>query len=79
MAESFVGLIRQMIQESGNGIMECTVTGTSPVQLRVQGNADAVIYKESLIIPAHVTLGSGDTAYIMPYCDNSYFVLGKGK
>lgn len=78
-AESFVGMIKQIAQESGNGILTCTVANKSPVQLRVQGNAEAVIFKEALIIPAHVSLEKGDTAYVMRNGDNSYFVLGKGK
>lgn len=78
-SESFVGMIKQIIQETNSGILACTVVNTNPVQLRVQGNADAVIFKESLIIPAHVSLGKGDTAYIMQSGGNSWFVLGKGR
>lgn len=78
-ADSFVGMIRQIVQESSSGILTCSVTNTNPVKLRVQGDADAVIFKESLIIPAHVSLDKGNTAYLMQCGDNSYFVLGKGK
>ncbi|MEZ3491583.1 MAG: hypothetical protein K1W38_04570 [Lachnospiraceae bacterium] len=78
-ADSFVGMIRQIVQESRSGILTCSVTNTNPVKLRVQGNADAVIFNESLIIPAHVQLDKGNTAYLMQCGDNSYFVLGKGK
>lgn len=79
MAESFVGQLREIMQQSSNGIMACTVIKTNPVQLRVKDNADAVIFNESLIIPAHVALQKGDTAYVTPYAENTYFVLGKGK
>ena len=79
MAASFVGQIREIVQQSSNGIMACTVVKANPVQLRVKDNADAVIFKESLVIPEHVTLQKGDTAYVTPFAENTYFVLGKGK
>lgn len=79
MAGSFVGQIREIVQQSSIGIMACTVVKTNPIQLRVKDNADAVIFKESLVIPSHVSLQKGDTAYLTPYAENTYFVLGKGK
>lgn len=79
MAESFVGQIREIMQQSSNGIMACTVVKSNPIQLRVNDNADAIIFKESLVIPAHVTLQKGDTAYVTSFAENTYFVLGKGK
>lgn len=78
MSESFAGMIKQMVQETNKGILTCTVVKTSPLQLRVQGNADTVLFKECLIVPEHVTLAKGNTAYVMQSGDNSYFVLGKG-
>lgn len=78
MAGSFVGQLREIVQQSSNGIMACTVVKSNPIQLRVKDNADAVIFKESLVIPAHVSLQKGDTAYLMPFAENTYFVLGKG-
>ena len=69
MAESLTGLLRQIAKESN----------TNPLQLKFQGDMDTIIFKESLVIPDHVlSLSKGNTAYIIPYGDNLYFVLGKG-
>lgn len=78
MSESFAGMIRKIAQDSNKGIFACTVVRTNPLQLKFEGDADAIFSKECLVIPAHVSLSKGNTAYLMPYGDNSYFVLGKG-
>lgn len=78
MPESFTGMIRKIAQESNKGIFACTVAKASPLQLKLEGDADTILTKECLIVPAHVSLSKGNTAYLMPYGDNSYFVLGKG-
>ena len=79
MAESLTGLLRQIAKESNNSILACTVVNTNPLQLKFQGDMDTIIFKESPVIPDRVlSLSKGNTAYIIPYGDNLYFVLGKG-
>lgn len=78
MAESLVGMIKEMTGQSGGGILKCSVIKTAPLQLQFQGDSSVVLTKESLIVPAHVSLVRGDTAYVMKNGENSFFVLGKG-
>ncbi len=80
MAESLVGMIRQIAQETNGGIMACTVVKTSPLLLKVQGDTETNLCKECLIIPKHVPvarLKKGETVYVMQNNSNTYFVLGK--
>lgn len=78
MAESLVGMIKEMAGQSGGGILTCSVLRTNPLQLQFQGDTSVVLTKESLIVPAHVSLVKGNTAYVMKNGENSFFVLGKG-
>jgi hypothetical protein len=74
---SLTGIIKTIAKTSCGGIIACSVIKTSPLQLRFQGDSDAVLTKEFLVIPSHVSLKKGDTAYVMAYGENSYFVLGR--
>jgi hypothetical protein len=78
MAESMTGLIKHIAKTSSGGITACNVVKTSPLQLQFTGDSSTVVTAEFLVIPAHVSLKKGDTAYVTEYGDNSYFVLGKG-
>lgn len=78
MAESLVGMLKEMTGQSGGGILTCSVIKSNPLQLQFQGDSSVVLTKESLIVPAHVSLSKGDTAYVMKNGGNSFFVLGKG-
>lgn len=78
MAESLAGMIREMAGQSGNSIIACNVIKENPLQLKFQGDSSVVLTKESLIVPAHVSLVKGNTAYVMKNGENSFFVLGKG-
>lgn len=77
MAESLAGMIREMAGHSGGSIITCNVIKANPLQLKFQGDSSVVLTEESLIVPAHVSLAKGNTAYVMKNGDNSFFVLGK--
>ena len=78
MAESITGLIREIAGQSNGNIITCSVIKANPLQLQFQGDSSVVLTKESLIVPAHVSLAKGNTAYLMKNGENSFFVLGKG-
>lgn len=78
MAESLAGMIREMAGQSKERIITCSVIKVNPLQLQFQGDSSVVLTKESLIVPAHVSLTKGNTAYLMKNGENSFFVLGKG-
>lgn len=78
MAESLAGMIKEMVRPSGGSIITCNVVRTNPLQLQFQGDSSVVLTKEILIVPAHVSLVKGNTAYVMKNGENSFFVLGKG-
>lgn len=81
MEGSLLGMMKNVVgQTMGANIIACTVSKSSPLQLKFQGDNDVVLDKDCLIIPDHVTgLSKGKTVYVMPSNDgNEYFVLGKG-
>lgn len=77
MAESLTGMIKEIAGKSAGSIITCNVIKANPLQLQFQGDSSVVLTKESLIIPAHVSLAKGNTAYLMKNGENSFFVLGK--
>lgn len=77
MAESLAGMIKEMVGQSAGGIITCSVIKANPLQLQFQGDSSVLLTKESLIVPAHVSLAKGNTAYVMKNGENSFFVLGK--
>lgn len=79
MAESLSGMIKEIAGNANmGGIITCNVIKTNPLQLQFQGDSAVVLTKESLVIPAHVSLAKGNKAYVMKNGENSFFVLGKG-
>ena len=79
MAESLSGIIKEIAgQANGGGIITCNVIKAKPLQLQFQGDSSVILTKESLVVPAHVSLAKGDKAYVMKNGENSFFVLGKG-
>lgn len=78
MAESLSGMIKEIAGQASGGIITCNVIKTKPLQLQFQGDSTVVLTKESLVIPAHVSLAKGKKAYVMKNGENSFFVLGRG-
>lgn len=77
MSDSLLGTIREIASQESNNIVACTVVKTNPLQLKIKDKSGAIITQKSLIIPSHVTLSVGNTAFITPYAQNTYFVLGR--
>lgn len=79
---SLSGAVKQIAHDvsGGLGVMVCTVSKSSPLQLKFQGDTKTVLKKDNLIIPKHVTgLSKGKTVYVCPTGDgDAYLVLGKG-
>lgn len=80
MQNSLAGMIKQMVQDVGEGVMSCTVVKTSPLQLKFDGDSKVVINKDVLIIPRNVTgLSKGSTVYITPTGNgDKYIIMGRG-
>lgn len=75
--ESFVGQMRNLMQQTMGGVITCKVYKTNPLQLKVCDASDAIIPKESLIVPS-MSLAKNNTVYIQKSGD-SYMIVGKGK
>lgn len=79
MADSLAELVREIVNQTVEKTIATKVDKVNPLKLILKDNSEAIIYKESVIIPDHITLKKGDTAYLEPYSENTYLVSGKGK
>lgn len=77
---SLAGQIKSIAQKNRDNVFTCTVTRTSPIQLKYTADNKMVLDKAILTIPAHVKkLTRGSKVLVQPSGDGEkYIVLGKG-